>query len=293
MHGHALSGTRKLNRHWQSGRRGFYPLRFWEWCATWVYVAPNIFSKYRARKMSGLPQDYLNLYIRNPFYPTVATEKKPLYSYPVEQDGTFYFKIHLDMKSKPSYLKNVPLYFVDMRYGISTLGVEKTDFISSIESIRYSKESENINSCHSGTLGEQMTTPNDLDFVPGNSELFVQRGYKIDTPLDIVCSIAASKNQEIYFHYKVIIDYKYMDWINGSSLPLETNVYYGYGTEEGEKIQNYVKNNLDSSGHFQINKLSNEERAELLNLTNMRLDVKVTRIEESEYQKYAKKYGTT
>lgn len=293
MHGHALSGSRKLNRHWQSGRKGFYPLRFWEWAATWVFVSQNIYSKYRARKMSGVPQDYLDLYIRNPLYPTTVTEKEPLYSYPVTTDGVYYFKIHLDMKSKPSFLKDIPLYFIDMRYGVSTLGVEKQDFISSLESVRYSKKSVDINSCHSAYGSEQMTEPKDLDFIPGESTLFVQKGFQIDNPLEIVCSISATKNQQIYFHHKVLIDYKYMNPINGSSLPTETNVYYGYGTAQGEWVQDIVKNNLDSSGHFMISKLSSDDRKKLLEITNMRLDAKVTMITESEYQKYAKEYGTT
>lgn len=293
MHGHALSGSRKLNRHWQSGRKGFYPLRFWEWCSAWSFVLSRYFYKYRVMKYSypAPIKDSLSIYIHNPFYPSVTTEKKPLYILKVKKDGIYYFKIRLSIKSKPSYLRDIPLYFYDMYYGVGN-GAIAENFISTLSTTYYSKKPELLNICKGGsTTNEQFTSIDSEDFIPDDRNLFEKKAYLLDTPVEIVTSISAKKNDDIIFKHRIYLEYKYNEYINGTSLPYETNTYYGYGLEQGNRIKELTTKN--SGSFFDFNKLSSEEKKELLQLTNMQLDVKITNIEESEYQEYVKKYSTT
>lgn len=291
MRGHALSGSRKLNKHWQSGRRGFYPLRFWEWCSAWSFVFPQYFYKYRVRKYAyPAPMvDSLSIYIHNPFYPSVTTEKKPLYTLKVKEDGTYYFRIRLSLKSKPSYLSNIPLYFYNMRYGVGS-GTIAENFISTLTTTYYSKKSKLLNVCEGGsTTNEQFTSIDSGDFIPDDRNLFEKKVYLLDAPIEIVTGISAKSNDNIIFKHRIYLEYKYNDYINGTSLPYETNTYYGYGLDQGNRIKELTTKN--SGSFFDFNKLSSEEKKELLQLTNMQLDVKIVNITESEYQGYVKKYG--
>lgn len=298
MNGWSLSGSQKANHHWQSGNKGdVYPLRPWEWASGYIWgSSARPLVKYRCQN----DLTYVACYIKNPFDCTAISNSKEYQHFDVTAVGNYYFRIDLSVKRKPSYLKDIPLYFTGMEIGKQRSNTNRHDgLLSAIaDQVIYSKSPEQINSQVNITSMESIHTLTLQDFIPADTEINRVDGYLIDKPLQIYLKVTvdflnASGIGTVYFFPRLWVDYKYMDQIRLEELPSINSTqwsYYGYGANNQVRLNELVQK-VQINATDKYNQLTSDEKSELMRLTNLGISLKVSQIEEKEFDINAQKYG--
>lgn len=274
-------------------------MRPWEWAQGYVWgTSALLYVKYRCQN----DLTYIACYIKNPFDCSAISNAKPFKQFDVTAVGSYYFKITISLKNKPAALKGIPLYFTGMEIGKQFSSTQRSaGFLSSVaDLVYYSKEPEQINAQANINFIDSNHALALQDFIPADTDINKIDGYSLDKPLQIfikvtVDFISTTGYGQVYFYPRLWIDYKYTDQIGLGELPSINDgswAYYGYGASNRERL-NELARKVQVNAADQYNQLTSDEKKELLQLTNLGMGLKISQIDETEFNQYAQKYGTT